>query len=553
MVMRHLYRSDDAIIGGICAGIADYLGLDAVLIRVVALVILIAGMGSPIVVYLVLWFIIPKQPQDFTAYVDVEPEEAKPSPKCRPAAAAPIPPAGVKPCPDGMSPEECAQVQYRAAAASSAGGADSVDAAGFTSRITADVRPDDDCAPGAGYAASYARSFDPGASASQASPRAATSSGGPSHEVPVSRGVVFLGVLLVAVGIVALFERTISSVSWWSFWPIIIIMAGFYRMVRVTPLKPWDISQFTSGIGIVLVGVFLLLCSIGRLPWSYISCVVALWPLIVVALGFSILGSALGSTAWQILSDVLFIAVLLLGFDNCVNETSLFTASFTGSSSGHVVNVDGQERATTNDLDSYAYSNLIVNSGGSAFDVVAADENEAHLTGSSGLLDGVSLKMSDTATSVPTIEIDSGMMSFASSYALTLPKSVQWQSVTVNAGASSTMLNLTDLVVNSLKVNAGASVTSVTLGQPAPNGSEATITTGASQVTLVIPRGVSAIIISNGLDAITTDEGFGSVDDETQRIWTTQGYADAISAGDSVWTINLSGGLGVLRLTQSDT
>lgn len=549
MATRHLYRSNDAMIGGVCAGIADYLGLDPTIIRIIAVIILIAGIGSPILVYLVLWFIIPQRPQDFTAYVDVEPEEAKPSPRRRSGASAPVPPRGVEPCPEGMSAEECAKEPRRAAA--SVANAETADTAGFTSRIAADVRPDDDCAPGAGYAASYARAFDPTASASQDPPSDSAARGTGPSGAPASRGVVFLGILLVAIGVVALFARTISGVSWWSFWPIVIIMAGFYRMVRATPSKAWSISHLTSGIFVVLIGVFLLMCSIGNLPWSYISCVVALWPLFVVAAGISILGSALKSTACRVVSDLLLIGVLLLGFNNCLNETSLLTTSLMGPSAEHAVNVDGRERATTDGLGSYTYSNLIVNSGGSTFDVVATDKTEARLTGSSGLLDGVNLELTDTATSVPTLKVDSGMMSFASSYTLTLPESVQWQTVTVNAGASSTTLDLTDLSISSLKVNAGASMTNVMLGEPAPSGSSATISTGASQVTFVIPAGVSAAVISSGLEAVTADDGFNSGVDGAQRVWTTPEYATAVAAGEPVWNIELSGGLGVLTLVRS--
>jgi len=57
---RRLFRDgDSATIGGVCAGIANYFGIDVVIIRAVFVVLfLFAGFGFPL--YLILWIIIPK-------------------------------------------------------------------------------------------------------------------------------------------------------------------------------------------------------------------------------------------------------------------------------------------------------------------------------------------------------------------------------------------------------------------------------------------------------------------------------------------------------------
>ena len=47
---RRLTRNtDDAMIGGVCAGLADYLGLDVTLVRVLAVLGAIFGLGSLVV------------------------------------------------------------------------------------------------------------------------------------------------------------------------------------------------------------------------------------------------------------------------------------------------------------------------------------------------------------------------------------------------------------------------------------------------------------------------------------------------------------------------
>jgi phage shock protein C len=52
--------SDDRIIGGVCGGLARYLGVDAVAVRLGFVVLTIAG-GGGILLYLVAWLLIPEQ------------------------------------------------------------------------------------------------------------------------------------------------------------------------------------------------------------------------------------------------------------------------------------------------------------------------------------------------------------------------------------------------------------------------------------------------------------------------------------------------------------
>lgn len=52
--------STGAMIGGVCAGIARYLNLDATIVRIAFVLIAVFG-GSGILIYLVLWAVIPKE------------------------------------------------------------------------------------------------------------------------------------------------------------------------------------------------------------------------------------------------------------------------------------------------------------------------------------------------------------------------------------------------------------------------------------------------------------------------------------------------------------
>ena len=59
-----LYRSrEHAILGGVCGGIADWLGWSPTLVRVLFVVISIASVAFPgIIVYIILWALMPKRP-----------------------------------------------------------------------------------------------------------------------------------------------------------------------------------------------------------------------------------------------------------------------------------------------------------------------------------------------------------------------------------------------------------------------------------------------------------------------------------------------------------
>jgi phage shock protein C len=57
-----LRRSSDGLIAGVIAGLARYFGIDVTLARVVYVIVSIFSVAFPgIIVYLVLWVLIPKE------------------------------------------------------------------------------------------------------------------------------------------------------------------------------------------------------------------------------------------------------------------------------------------------------------------------------------------------------------------------------------------------------------------------------------------------------------------------------------------------------------
>ena len=90
---RRLMRSTrDRYIGGVCGGLAQYLNVDATLVRLVAVILTLSGAGFPVVLYLVALLLVPEGEQ---------PGSPVPRPPVRPPSSAPgafptppVPPSG---------------------------------------------------------------------------------------------------------------------------------------------------------------------------------------------------------------------------------------------------------------------------------------------------------------------------------------------------------------------------------------------------------------------------------------------------------------------------
>jgi phage shock protein C len=60
---RKLYRSrTDRMIFGICTGLAEFFGIDPTVVRLVFAAGALLGFGSFILIYLVMFFVVPEEP-----------------------------------------------------------------------------------------------------------------------------------------------------------------------------------------------------------------------------------------------------------------------------------------------------------------------------------------------------------------------------------------------------------------------------------------------------------------------------------------------------------
>lgn len=59
---RRLMRTYPRVVAGVCAGLAEYFGLDIALVRAITALLIIFG-GISLWVYIVLWIVIPSAPK----------------------------------------------------------------------------------------------------------------------------------------------------------------------------------------------------------------------------------------------------------------------------------------------------------------------------------------------------------------------------------------------------------------------------------------------------------------------------------------------------------
>ena len=59
--LRKLYRDpDDRVLGGVCSGLGAYFNFDPVIIRLIFVLLVFLGAGSSLIIYIILWIVVPK-------------------------------------------------------------------------------------------------------------------------------------------------------------------------------------------------------------------------------------------------------------------------------------------------------------------------------------------------------------------------------------------------------------------------------------------------------------------------------------------------------------
>ncbi len=126
------------------------------------------------------------------------------------------------------------------------------------------------------------------------------------------KSAVFWGVMLIVLGAAFLAAQFVPSVSWWMLWPLVVISAGIAHMVLPGGDDVWTASRFFEGMGTVLVGAVLLGNTTGFVSWTVWVTFLSLWPVLLIALGVSVIGRAVGLPWLRIASRILVWVTLVL-------------------------------------------------------------------------------------------------------------------------------------------------------------------------------------------------------------------------------------------------
>lgn len=120
-----------------------------------------------------------------------------------------------------------------------------------------------------------------------------------------------LGVLLVSLGAVLLAVQMIPDGLFVQWWPLLVIVVGVVQLVTPDPLGRWGMGRIADGLGTMLIGAVLLGCTLGFVGWSMWLTLLGLWPVLIIAAGFHVLGKAVGQSWLAMLAPAIIWAALL--------------------------------------------------------------------------------------------------------------------------------------------------------------------------------------------------------------------------------------------------
>ncbi len=287
---KSIYRSRDKAIAGVCSGVAKRFDSDALVVRILALILLLPTFGLIGVAYIFLGILLPQDPyeienpaaslreksmqehNEIPCEMNAVSEEEQP----RVVSAAQV--AGWRYMPPTLDNQELEIMQASVAHTPPVPPA----TAEVKQPVSAPVLllPDE-----------------------------------PAKEISSQsiRAALWGGSILLFVGAVSAISMLIEDISWWQYWPLIIVILGIVRMV-VPGSDGYLMRRFIDGAECFLVGLTLFVLSIGIFAWMSIGNMLShLWPLLIMAGAFRILGGVLKSPIFIVCEGISFAAFCIFG------------------------------------------------------------------------------------------------------------------------------------------------------------------------------------------------------------------------------------------------
>ena len=220
---RQLYRSRNALVGGVCAGIAERFDVDPLVVRILFLTFAVLTLGLAGLAYLVLWAVLPKRPM-----------QVKP----------------VKVEPDSVHSDTFGAVDCRRARGAAMGRC--ANAVPYVSAAHLPPVP-----PAMAEGARCEQGPAMGADVASVEPHDAKA--GEGDDPSTARIVLALavGCLLASLGASFAVSGFLHGVAWWQCWPLALVVFGIVR-IAVPGGEGERALAFFAGVSVFAVGLTLL-------------------------------------------------------------------------------------------------------------------------------------------------------------------------------------------------------------------------------------------------------------------------------------------------------
>lgn len=294
---RPLYRSRNALVGGVCAGIAQRLNIDPVIVRIFFVAFTFITFGLTGFLYLALWAVLPKEPKRVKPVV-VEPQSVHS---------------------DTFGVVDCRSARRRYATSARCAQPASYVGAAHLPPTPPSVARQMDGSEGVDAPRTSDQAF-------EQVPEAKDEMHRPSW-ILVACALV-AGSLLVSVGVSLAIAALVRGVSWWQCWPLSLVVLGIMRMA-IPGGKRARAAAFLLGVTLSSVGFLLLPMSTGVVAWESIEVMTErLWPLLVGAVALLALGLRECRTVPILIAALLIVAFCALGLAFYAEPGSLHELSF---------------------------------------------------------------------------------------------------------------------------------------------------------------------------------------------------------------------------------
>lgn len=356
-------------------------------------------------------------------------------------------------------------------------------------------------------------------------------------------GAATTGVILIVIGVLFLLGRFVPAFAWWTLWPLVIIIAGLVQ--AVTPGKDgWSVAKLFDGLVTVAFGGVFLAITTGVVSWNVWGRIVMFWPVLVIALGFEILGKALHASWPKILGSLAIIAAL--AYSVAVSSAGLGTAGFPAT------RARGESYSLSESVGMVQEADLTMDVGAasvrmaSGSDLVSVDGRSPF--GEPSI--SVDRVLTPAEVDVKLGDGDQVMIwpgDFSADFDVNLSNRVQWD-LTLNVGVADFKADFSDIPVSNLSLKPGVASCNVKMGDAPATLDEAhvRVDAGISSVKLSIPDDAEARVeISSGLSG---NDVRGDFEEQNGGVWETPGFDDAQASGDAVWIIAVKSGIGSITV-----